>query len=78
MHVPRIGVPPQDRGEGHRLFVGDLAMYVAPADALTYVQAALKRGLDADHFAPRFAFNFTAGTDLFHEAAKFRASCASP
>jgi methylmalonyl-CoA mutase, N-terminal domain len=26
-----------------------------------------------DNFAPRFAFNFTAGTNLFEEAAKFRA-----
>jgi methylmalonyl-CoA mutase N-terminal domain/subunit len=44
----------------------------ALADALTYVQAAVERGLDVDDFAPRFAFNFTAGTDLFPEAAKFR------
>ncbi len=43
------------------------------ADAITYVQAAIDRGLDVDRFAPRFAFNFTAGTDLFQEAAKFRA-----
>jgi methylmalonyl-CoA mutase N-terminal domain/subunit len=27
-----------------------------------------------DRFAPRFAFNFTAGTHLFEEAAKFRAA----
>jgi methylmalonyl-CoA mutase N-terminal domain/subunit len=45
----------------------------ALADAITYVQAAIDRGLAVDHFAPRFAFNFTAGTDLFREAAKFRA-----
>ena len=37
----------------------------ALADAITYVQAAIDRGLAVDHFAPRFAFNFTAGTDLF-------------
>jgi methylmalonyl-CoA mutase, N-terminal domain len=43
------------------------------ADAITYVEAALERGLDVDDFAPRFAFNFTAGTDIFREAAKFRA-----
>jgi methylmalonyl-CoA mutase, N-terminal domain len=43
------------------------------ADAITYVQAAIDRGLDVDRFAPRFAFNFTAGTDIFQEAAKFRA-----
>ncbi|MBI5627418.1 MAG: methylmalonyl-CoA mutase, partial [Candidatus Rokubacteria bacterium] len=45
----------------------------ALADALTYVQAAVDRGLAVDDFAPRFAFNFTAGTDIFREAAKFRA-----
>jgi methylmalonyl-CoA mutase N-terminal domain/subunit len=43
------------------------------ADAITYVKAALARGLAPDDFLPRFAFNFTAGTDLFAEAAKFRA-----
>ena len=45
----------------------------ALADAITYVEAAIDRGLAIDDFAPRFAFNFTAGTDLFGEAAKFRA-----
>jgi methylmalonyl-CoA mutase N-terminal domain/subunit len=45
----------------------------ALADAITYVEAALARGLAADEFLPRFAFNFTAGTDVFAEAAKFRA-----
>jgi methylmalonyl-CoA mutase N-terminal domain/subunit len=45
----------------------------ALADAVTYVQSALDRGLAVDRFAPRFAFNFTAGTDIFREAAKFRA-----
>jgi methylmalonyl-CoA mutase N-terminal domain/subunit len=43
------------------------------ADAITYVEAACARGLGPDEFLPRFAFNFTAGTDLFAEAAKFRA-----
>ena len=45
----------------------------ALADAITYVEAAVARGLAPDDFLPRFAFNFTAGTDLFAEAAKFRA-----
>jgi methylmalonyl-CoA mutase, N-terminal domain len=45
----------------------------ALADAITYVEAALGRGLAIDDFAPRFAFNFTSGTHLFEEAAKFRA-----
>ena len=45
----------------------------ALADAITYVQAAIDRGVPVDRFAPRFAFNFTAGTDVLREAAKFRA-----
>jgi len=45
----------------------------ALADGMTYVEAALERGLPVDRFAPRFAFNFTAGTDILQEAAKFRA-----
>jgi methylmalonyl-CoA mutase, N-terminal domain len=45
----------------------------ALADAITYVEAALARGLSIDDFAPRLAFNFTSGTHLFEEAAKFRA-----
>jgi methylmalonyl-CoA mutase N-terminal domain/subunit len=45
----------------------------ALADANTYVRAVIARGVPVDAFAPRFAFNFTAGTNLFEEAAKFRA-----
>jgi methylmalonyl-CoA mutase N-terminal domain/subunit len=45
----------------------------ALADAIAYVQAAIDRGVPVDRFAPRFAFNFTAGTDVLQEAAKFRA-----
>ncbi|MBI2219553.1 MAG: methylmalonyl-CoA mutase [Candidatus Rokubacteria bacterium] len=45
----------------------------ALADAITYVEAALARGLPVDAFAPRFAFNFTAGTHVLEEAAKYRA-----
>jgi methylmalonyl-CoA mutase N-terminal domain/subunit len=45
----------------------------ALADAMTYVQAAIDRGVPVDRFAPRLAFNFTAGTDVLQEAAKFRA-----
>jgi methylmalonyl-CoA mutase N-terminal domain/subunit len=45
----------------------------ALADAITYVEAAVARGIPVDRFAPRFAFNFTVGTDFLQEAAKFRA-----
>ena len=46
----------------------------ALADAITYVEAALQRGLDIDAFAPRIAFNFSITTNLFEEAAKLRAT----
>ncbi|HET7876606.1 MAG TPA: methylmalonyl-CoA mutase family protein, partial [Methylomirabilota bacterium] len=45
----------------------------ALADAITYAEATVARGVGVDDFAPRFAFNFTAGTNVFEEAAKFRA-----
>ncbi len=44
------------------------------ADGITYVQAALKRGLDIDDFAPRISFFFNAHNDLFEEIAKYRAA----
>jgi len=44
------------------------------ADAKAYVRAALERGLDVDRFAPRLSFFFAAHSDIFEEAAKFRAA----
>ena len=44
------------------------------ADAICYVETALNAGLAIDDFAPRLAFFFAAHTDLFEEAAKFRAA----
>ena len=44
------------------------------ANALTYVQAALDRGLKIDDFAPRLSFFFNAHSNFFEEAAKFRAA----
>lgn len=46
----------------------------ALANAITYIEACLERGLEIDAFAPRLAFNFSASCDLFQEAAKFRAA----
>ena len=43
-------------------------------DGVTYVQAALDRGLDIDAFAPRLSFFFAAHSNLFEEVAKFRAA----
>jgi methylmalonyl-CoA mutase N-terminal domain/subunit len=44
------------------------------ANAITYVQAAMDKGLNVDDFAPRLAFFFNAHIDLFEELAKFRAA----
>jgi methylmalonyl-CoA mutase, N-terminal domain len=43
-------------------------------DGLTYVQAAVDRGLDVDDFAPRLSFFFNCHNDFFEEIAKFRAA----
>jgi methylmalonyl-CoA mutase N-terminal domain/subunit len=44
------------------------------ADAIAYVEAAIKTGLDVDAFAPRLSFFFNAHTNFFEEIAKFRAA----
>ena len=46
----------------------------ALANATTYIEACLERGLNIDAFAPRLAFNFSATAQMFLEAAKFRAA----
>ena len=44
------------------------------ADGMTYVEAALKAGLEIDDFAPRISFFFNAHNNLLEEIAKFRAA----
>lgn len=44
------------------------------ADGIAYVEAAIKRGLDVDSFAPRLSFFFNCHNDFFEEIAKFRAA----
>lgn len=44
------------------------------ANAVTYVQTAIKAGLDVDDFAPRLSFFLAAHNNLFEEVAKFRAA----
>jgi len=44
------------------------------ADGIAYVEAAVARGLDVDDFAGRLSFFFAAWSELFEEAAKFRAA----
>lgn len=44
------------------------------ADAICYLETAQQAGLAIDDIGPRLAFFFAAHTDLFEEAAKFRAA----
>ena len=44
------------------------------ADAVAYVEAALKAGLAVDDFAPQLSFFFNAHNDLLEEIAKYRAA----
>jgi len=44
------------------------------ADGITYVEAAISKGLDVDEFAPRLSFFFNAHNNLLEEVAKFRAA----
>src|SRR5437773_10895253 len=43
-------------------------------NAITYVQAALDRGLDIDSFAPRRSFFFDTHNNFLEEISKFRAA----
>src|SRR5215831_1762239 len=44
------------------------------ANAIAYVQAGVKAGLDVDKFAPRLSFFFNAHNNFLEEVAKFRAA----
>lgn len=44
------------------------------ANAIAYVEAALRAGLNIDTFGPRLSFFFNAHLDFFEEVAKFRAA----
>jgi len=44
------------------------------ADGFTYVEYAMKAGMDIDSFAPRLSFFFNSHLDFFEEIAKFRAA----
>jgi methylmalonyl-CoA mutase N-terminal domain/subunit len=44
------------------------------ADAIAYLEAALKAGLEIDEFAPRISFFFNSHNNLLEEIAKFRAA----
>ena len=44
------------------------------ANAIAYIEAAIKAGLNVDAFAPRLSFFFNAHIDFFEEIAKYRAA----
>ncbi|PWK05206.1 acyl-CoA mutase large subunit family protein [Tumebacillus permanentifrigoris] len=44
------------------------------SNAIAYVDAAVKKGLDVDKFAPRLSFFFNAHNNFLEEVAKFRAA----
>lgn len=44
------------------------------SNAIAYVDAAVKAGLEVDNFAPRLSFFFNAHSNFFEEAAKYRAA----
>jgi len=44
------------------------------ADGFTYVESAIRAGLDIEDFAPRLSFFFNAHLDFFEEIAKLRAA----
>jgi methylmalonyl-CoA mutase, N-terminal domain len=44
------------------------------ANAIAYIEAALKAGLDVDAFAPRLSFFFNVHNDFLEEIAKLRAA----
>ncbi|HYR95673.1 MAG TPA: methylmalonyl-CoA mutase family protein, partial [Candidatus Binatus sp.] len=52
--------------------VQELAFTIA--DGITYADAALKRGLAIDDFAPRLSFFFNLHNDFLEEVAKLRAA----
>ena len=44
------------------------------ANAVAYVEAAIRAGLEVDEFAPRISFFFNSHSNFFEETAKFRAA----
>ncbi len=74
-HIPRwntMSISGYHIREAGATAVQELAFTLA--NAVTYVQTAIKAGLDVDEFAPRLSFFLAAHNNLFEEVAKFRAA----
>jgi methylmalonyl-CoA mutase N-terminal domain/subunit len=73
--VPRwntISISGYHMREAGATAVQELAFTVA--NAIAYVRAAVRAGLDVDEFAPRLSFFFACHMNFFEEVAKFRAA----
>ncbi len=74
-HVPRwntMNIAGYHFREAGATAIQELAFTVA--DAITYIEKALERGLDVDDFAPRLSYSLGCYMDLFEEVAKYRAA----
>lgn len=74
-HLPRFN--PISIAGAHFRDAGASAMQeiaFTMADAIEYVNTVLERGIDIDEFASRLSFFFYTYTDIFEEAAKYRAA----
>jgi len=74
-HVPRwntISISGYHMREAGSTAIQELAFTFS--NAIAYVDAAVGAGLDVDDFANRLSFFFVAQSNLFEEAAKFRAA----
>jgi methylmalonyl-CoA mutase N-terminal domain/subunit len=74
-HVPRfnpVSISGYHIREAGSTAVQELAFTLA--DGFAYVDAAIRRGLAVDDFAPRLSFFFDIHNDFFEEIAKLRAA----
>jgi methylmalonyl-CoA mutase N-terminal domain/subunit len=74
-HVPKfnpVSISGYHIREAGSTAVQELAFTLA--DGLAYVEAARRRGLAVDSFAPRLSFFFDIHNDFFEEVAKLRAA----
>lgn len=73
-HIPQVSYQIAN-GYSYRESGGTLVQEAAIslAIAITFIEAALERGIDIDDFAPRLSFNSAVHMNLFDEVAKFRA-----
>jgi len=74
-HLPRwnpISISGYHMREAGATAVQEIAFTLA--NAISYVEAVLARGVDVDKFAPRLSFFFSCDRNFFEEIAKFRAA----